>query len=515
MSSYDWEIMMKKDDPMNESDFDKLLEECVPELPPVDVVKGVTPWRKAMNRVLWGMALTTITLEFWGLDYILSTIGMFLSLLGFRMLREENNWFKGCFGLMIVRMVYFMFHLMLDATVFHTALDESGIGIVMTCINLAVIFCQVFCLWKGIRKTQEKAGLPPSAKSAIVLMVWYGGMCFLALIQYAGFIIPWGMIIGYVCIIRSLYKLSKELEEAGYKIETTAIRISDRKIVVSLLVIIVIGISCGYLFFYSYPMDWQPMVASEDKEVEEIKAHLIEIGFPEEILDDLSEADIKDCKGALRVVVDEVRDYPVNNGREVTEQWADGMHRYTVYDVEELRFTEIAVELPGKRERWKIIHHFRFTTNPGFRGTESIQLWPCYGSRSDYWASDSETSGQVLYDKDGQTYVAPYVSLEEENYQSNSIIFSDTTVTDVFAEFSMPEDGVNHRGYVSYTIKEMQDGAIVYAWINYTHQNSWLQYPVMTAKEKRMKHEWDFSGVFKTVQDALQFYPNDEVLEPY
>ena len=508
MSSYDWEEMMGKETQMMESDFDNLLEECVPELPPMDVVRAVTPWKKAMNRVLWGMALTTITLEFWGMDYIFPTIGMFLSLLGYRMLREENKWFKVCWWLTLARMVWFMFSLMLDATIFHSAFGDSRIGIMMTGIVLTVGFCQIFCLWKGIRKTQEKAGMQQKAKSAVVLMIWYVGMCFLGVIQYSGFIIPWAMIIGYICIIRSLYKLSKELSEAGYTIKTTSIHTSDKKLVASLLMILAIGISCGYLFFYSYPMEWQPAVASEDKEVEEIKAHLIELGFPEEVLEDLSETDIRECKGALRVVIDEVREYPVNNGREETEQRADGMYRYTVYDAKELRFTEIGVKLPGERERWKIIHHFQFTSNPGFRGTECIQLWPCYGSRADHWASDSETSGQVLYDKDGQTYVAPYVSLEEENYQSNSILFSDGTVTDVFAEFSMPNDGENHRGYVSYTIKEMQDGQIVYAGINYTHQNGWFQYPVMTAKEKRMKQPWEFSGVFKTAQDAIQFNPN-------
>lgn len=514
MSSYDWETMMKKDAPMNESDFDNLLEECVPELPPADVVKGVTPWRKAMNRVLWGMALTTITLEFWGLDYILPTIGMLLSLLGFRMLREENQWFKGCFALMLVRVVYFMFYLMLNATIYHGVLDDSSIGMVITVINLGIIFCQIYCFWKGTRKIQEKAGLPPSAKSAIVLLIWYGGMFFLALIQYKGFFIAWGMIIGYICIIRSLYKLSKELDEAGYAIETAPVRVSDRRLVATVLSILAIGIVCGYLFFYSYPMDWKPVVVSEDSEVKEIKEHLISLGFPEDILEDLSDEDIKACEGALRVVVD-VKDHPVNDGREVEERGADGIHRYTVYDVEELRITGVGVELPGEREQWKIFHHFQWIVNPGFHGTECIQLWPAYENGREAWAAAGDATGQVLYDKDGQVYAAPYYSLSNETYTSNSIFWGETTSRDVFAEFSMPNEGENHRGYLSYTIKEMRDGSVVDAWINYIHQNSWLQYPALTAKEKRMQNNFAHMGVFKTVQDALQFYPNDEILELY
>lgn len=43
----------------------------------------------------------------------------------------------------------------------------------------------------------------------------------------------------------------------------------------------------------------------------------------------------------------------------------------------------------------------------------------------------------------------------------------------------------------------------------YTHQQSWLQYPVVTAMEKRLTTTWGDSGVFRTVQDALQFFPED------
>lgn len=49
--------------------------------------------------------------------------------------------------------------------------------------------------------------------------------------------------------------------------------------------------------------------------------------------------------------------------------------------------------------------------------------------------------------------------------------------------------------------------------MNYTHQRSWLQYPVVTAMEKRMTSAWNRAGVFLTVQDALQFHPLEEEVE--
>lgn len=41
------------------------------------------------------------------------------------------------------------------------------------------------------------------------------------------------------------------------------------------------------------------------------------------------------------------------------------------------------------------------------------------------------------------------------------------------------------------------------------HQQTWLQYPVVTAMEKRMTSAWGDTGAFRTVQDVLQFYPAD------
>lgn len=62
-------------DPMNERDFDAMLENAVPELPPEDIVADVTPWKKSMHRVLIGLALTSLTLNFWALNYILPASG--------------------------------------------------------------------------------------------------------------------------------------------------------------------------------------------------------------------------------------------------------------------------------------------------------------------------------------------------------------------------------------------------------------------------------------------------------
>ena len=69
----------------------------------------------------------------------------------------------------------------------------------------------------------------------------------------------------------------------------------------------------------------------------------LELGFPEEVLDDLSAEDLAACDGAIRVVADTI-DLPMNKGRKVTTRTKSGHNTFietteTVYDVKELHVT--------------------------------------------------------------------------------------------------------------------------------------------------------------------------------
>lgn len=505
----------------NDKNFDSLLESAVSDLPPEDIVSEVTPWRKSMHRVLIGLALSSLTLNFLCLNYILPALGMILMLLGYRTLKRENVWFKGCYVITIIRSVYYFPMLILNATIYQQTFYESGWIGWLTVINLILQFTQLVCLWRGIKNVQRKAGLEEHAGGAVGLMVWFGIICVLGIIQYSGIIIAALVILIYILAIRSLWRLAGEMDEAGYVIEAAPVRVTDTVLAGVIAGMLAFGLVLGYCFGGAYPMDWQPKEISQSTEIDEIKAHLITLGFPEEILDDLAYEDILDCKGAAKVAVD-VHEHPFNEGRremvwrevppmQLTDM-ESGYYMETVYDVKELVITGIAVELPTERDHWKIIHHFRWIADPGYFGTESIQLWPAYRVGNEGWGKASDCTGYVLYDREGVTYTAPYISLGEETYTKNSFFWENSVSTDIFAEFSLPNNGENQRGYIAYTIKEMRDGAIVDAWINYTHQQSWAQYPVLTAKQQRMANSWNEAGAFKTVQDALQFYPTEDDL---
>ena len=81
------------------------------------------------------------------------------------------------------------------------------------------------------------------------------------------------------------------------------------------------------------------------------------------------------------------------------------------------------MRLAGEREQWVLIHHFLWTEDPGFYGTESIQLWPVYRDIPEGWAEAGEVTGRVLYSRDGREYAAPYFSLGVQTFTPDSIFW--------------------------------------------------------------------------------------------
>lgn len=502
---------------MTDADFEAMLARSVPDTPPEEIVAEVTPWRRAMNRILFGMALCAVTLNFWCLNYILPAIGTVLLLLGFRTLRRENRWLGGCFAVTVIRAAYFFATLILNTTILQSAVFTPAVTTALTAVNAVLLLALYFCFWRGLLAVQKKAGLPAQTGGALSLIVWHALVCVLAAVHYTGWIVPIAMLVGYGCILRSLCRLSGALDEAGYAIAPGPVRVTDRCLVLVIAAVLGIGCTLGYLFGSSYRMDWQPVDASTQAQTEATRQQLLDLGFPEAVLNDLTPEDIAACDGALRVVA-VTEDHPFNDGRTVSYKESDGEGGVvsvldTVYDVRELRLTSVGVQLPGAQETWRVYHHFLWTTDPSFCGTEAIQIRPAYRSIPEGWAAAGDVTGRVLYDRDGQTFAAPYASLGAQTFTANTVLWDKQTNTDLFAAFSLPRHGEHARGYVAYSTTEALDGNILSSGEYYVHQQTWLQYPVVTAMEKRLTAAWGDTGAFRTVQDVLQFDPVDAAAE--
>ena len=152
---------------------------------------------------------------------------------------------------------------------------------------------------------------------------------------------------------------------------------------------------------------------------------------------------------------------------------------------------------------------FPLGEGPLFFGTDALQVWPMYQLRSEGWAKGGDITGRLLYDRDGQTYTAPYYFLGEAALPDTGFLSLGTARTDIYAGFSLPREGENRRGYLTYTMFNTESGYSIISYFNYTHQHTWFQYPATTALKRR---RWELSrlqlyGPLCKGNDPVLVYP--------
>ncbi len=485
---------------MDDAAFDAALSDCLPPAPSEEAVQLVTPWRRGMHRVLWGFALSAVTLNVLWLQYLLPAVGVILCLLGFRTLRRENGWFRAGFYLSAVRVAVLWGGLILGGSLWEEQAWGEVLTSILTIAGMVLVFAVALCLRGGLGQIGKSAGLPAGTGAATAMLVWYGVVLVLALVNYTGLLVPLAILAAYVLILRSLFRVARAMDEAGYAVHAAPVRVPDRTLALVLAGALAVGIVCAALFGGSYPMDWQSRLA--DGPDEALTRQLTELGFPGDVLADMTAEELESCRGAKRVYT-ETDDHTATRGR-------------TLDDAPRLHITHVAVELEDGS--WQIIQHFRWLKKVSSYGSECIQLWPAYRDRNygdDYgfWQSvpGGEVTGRLLSDRQGQTFTAPYYRLAEETYESSSWFFGTSSRTDVFASFSFQRGGEDQRGYLTYRVEwvgEVEPG-LLQSWMNYTHQSGWLQYPVRSAYANVKSGSWN-SGAFVIEQCALQYWLGEE-----
>ena len=482
MSGQDWKSV-------DGAQLDELLEREAPEVPPERVAHGVTPWRRGIERTVLGLGLSAVSLDLTILEGVPLLEDLFqplctlLAVLGLRSLRRENLWFRLCWAMALFRGGWQLFGLVMGTTTCWRAVSAALPVRVLAQVNLVVMLAIYFCLWQAIRAVQRKAGMPPGAWSGAVLTVWYGAVALV--VSATGTIRGWpvlALILSYAVALRCLLELGRALDRAGYVIRPAPVRLPDWALTAVILLVLGVGAACGLMLFRSYPMDGQPQ-QELSAQAEQVRTELLEMGFPEEILADLTEQDVLACQGAVRVGY-----YMSDNGETV--------------DGGQLSFQAVFVQLPGERVRWKIFQHFQWTRPPQFRGYEAIRLQPSYLLGRDGWAEGSAVTGQVLWDRDGRSWTAPYYDLfQGSRGQSGQA---------VYAAFSFPGEGEELRGYLAHTIAETKPGVVAVSYLAYAHQTGRLEFPRRTGVEFLME-DAPFAGSegdFEEVSGSTQFYPD-------
>ncbi len=296
------------------------------------------------------------------------------------------------------------------------------------------------------------------AGAVLWLFVWNLVVAVLALIgAQFGMLFGIALLTAYALIIRSLYKLYCELDGLGYVIKATPGRVSNRALTITLIAVTLALMACGYVFFSKYPMDWLPAETSGESET---RAELAELGFPEEVLADISDADVARCAGATQVHCTK--------------------NEYGAVDV-----TMVAVQMPRDPLHWLTFHYFEIDDGLDYSTTEGIRLNSSYAMsvRDNFWRKDGEPTGMVLYDAMDDTLSAPMARIRAGT-RTTSIMFGTYYNPVTYAEFSLPDGAENVRGYVVHDMRNQKSwngGLMIDSYFELYHRCGSITFPSKTA----------------------------------
>lgn len=495
--------------------FDELLREDAAALPP-PADGEITPWRTAMDRILWGMGLTTITLNFLWLNVLLPAIGAVLLVLGFRTLRRENAPLRWGYRLSLLALAIRFAGDVLAAL-------PVDVGNTLAYIHIPVTLVLYICLWRGMVGVSRAAGAEkPAAPAAGAMAVFYAALTALALIGLEGWLLVLPLLALYLFLLRSMVRLSRSLTDTGYAITAAPVRLSDSAVLWSALGALLAAVLLAMFLGQRYPMDWQPRQdAPQDAD---IRQQLLTKGFPSYVLDDLTAEEVSRMAGAVRVYRQVERlysdtdyrtittahymsdpDRPLVFDRTITDVDGEGERHYTyvyrVYDTLEQTMTHVAVELPEEDgvRRYIYIHYLTYDT-PTSPYTEMLELWPAWQTQ-DGWFPGGHVSGRVLCERNGTAQAAAFHTLESGSQQVSDL-FGTRQTQRITAGWSFPRNAEHARAYVFYDALRGEDGWVIESWANYVCQTAPV-YPFRDAAA--LWHSYG-SDAYSLRQTALQVF---------
>ena len=91
----------------------------------------------------------------------------------------------------------------------------------------------------------------------------------------------------YLCVLRSLASRFALLDKAGYVVQAAPIRVADWGLGVAWAALLAAGVLTAGTLFCRYPMEWAPVKEAERQDLETLRADLLALGMPEQVLDDI------------------------------------------------------------------------------------------------------------------------------------------------------------------------------------------------------------------------------------
>lgn len=428
--------------------FDQDLTASLGELPlSNETASRVTPWRRAMEHIVLGLCLTTFSLQFAYLQYLLPALGTAQLYLGFRSLRKANRYFRLAYWLSTCKAIALYMGFLLEALRFpvtsHILTGNTALSILLT-LGLYLLLHLALC--------QTAQDQRPRRRPALWAAGWHLVMVALALfLPQPGFPLFLVMVIVFVRILKSLAMVFAELEDCGYALRAAPVRISDKHWQVLFLASLGALVLLCSLWSNHLPLpetsEQRPTIPNTA-----VQTRLLDLGFPGELLDLLPASELQALESAeLCLVNPDARETSTDVG---------------------VRFDDVQVRIGPRTFR---CYHFFDATGTGDKSVwqNDLTLHPnSYGAVSD-------VAGQLTWEHRGVPYGASLPLAKE----STLTYFGDQETT-WNASFSYPIFTQARRGWAAYTISISPDASGSNSILSYRVESYGAFYPYRPLREQ-------------------------------
>ncbi len=487
-----------------------------------------TPFQLALFNIFIGMIMTFLNITIMKLNYILPLVGLIILISSFRLLKSENKYFKYALYTIFIGLILRCINYILDATVFKSLYIDQFIyiGLLDSVIKSIISIVFLFNFRKALMEVQKKAGTDFKLKS-IKYMIIYVVISSIIAIGFVFYLFSKGlsnklafspldflgiMLFGLIIVVAILVKFHKEIKECYVLDKFVTIakpKISNKILTIIILIALIILIILANITMGKYAMNWTELKNREDSSVNQIKSELLDLGFPKEVLADMSLQDIKDCKGVISINLEKY-----SNLQENEEFYDDiGEGDAEIKTENYLEMYGILVELPSDKKdssKYKVFKYFKWDNPKDFSGTQCMFIKKP-NKVDDYYVSidnynTMKPSGRLIYSKADKTFEAPFFEISKVDFAENDIyhVGEYKYNGDYIGSFSLPKKVDAVRGYMSYTLEiEKVPFEIIGG---YSYKNSIFQYPVLTAKDDYLKNpmgicQFDDLHVINIVED--------------
>jgi hypothetical protein len=468
----------------NDFDFDRKIIDHRSELyPSEEEIRNMNPWSKPIGLIIWGFILTTLHLNFLYLQYIMPTIGVILLFLGFQSLKHENKYFRAAWILSILKLILQLGNLIKVTTPLNVAdYPELVMGIAM--LAFQIIMFMVFRT--ALHQVYENAGTVSHSDPLLWASLWTIAAFLIALSPLShSWLVFIPMVICYVFIVRSLYHLGSEMDDAGYVLTNAPVTISNRTFgwaYFTVALAMVITCCTVYNHLRLEPEEYHPPQSTAARQ------HLLDMSFPEQALQHLSDEDISMISGAVNIEV--FRELLMFDAREVEHQETEGGSvQVTVTrepGVKNIEALTVYMEMPED-----MIYILQYFTWQGGQPIwqDAIQILGEHNAKD--WRI---VSSGLFYTRKGVDYIADFPRLVCEK-RTQTGIFGTSDLVQIAGALSYPFGSQHQGGYVLYGYRLLADSDkyMTAATLNYVHLSSPLHIPYAYTEERILSGEYFFS----------------------